>query len=135
MLNPLELSSVASTVALPVEYAFWLDDLPSDYDAVVIAPWRFETHEDATARARKVVGLDQTGQRCYVRHTHTVMVERFDIEEFPLEVPVLRERRVAWRLSDGRWLSLSERTERLDSCRPRLVRSGPELVNGALAGF
>jgi hypothetical protein len=129
------MSNLLELAALPEEYAFWIDDLPADYDAVVIAPWRFETHVDEVAHARKVVGLDEQGQRCYVRHTHTVTVERFDIEEYPLEVPVLRERRVAWRLSDGRWLSLSERAERLDSCRPRLVRSGPELLSGALAGF
>jgi hypothetical protein len=63
-----------------------------------------------------------------VCHTHTVTEDRFDIDEFPLEVAVLRERRMAWRLASGRWLRLTERMDRLDSCRPRLRREGPDLV-------
>ncbi|MCO5977280.1 hypothetical protein [Ideonella oryzae] len=103
----------------------WLDELPADYAVQVVPPIRYESHEDAPAHARMVVGLDAQGQRCYLRHTHTVTEDRFDIDEFPLEVAVLRERRIAWRLSNGQWLTLLDRADRLDSCRPRVVREGP----------
>lgn len=106
----------------------WLDELPEDFAAQVVAPLRFEEHRDAAAHARMVVGLDAEGRRCYLRHTHTVTEDRFDIDEFPQEVAVLRERRLAWRLRSGRWLTLSERMDRLESCRPRLSREGPQLV-------
>lgn len=106
----------------------WLDELPPNFNALVVVPLRLETHEDRAAHARKVVGWDASGQRCYVQHTHTVTEDRFDIDEFPLEVAVLRERRFAWRLASGRWLRLTERLDRLDSCRPRLLREGPDLV-------
>ena len=70
----------------------WLDELPAEYAVQVVPPIRYESHEDGLAHARMVVGLDAQGQRCYLRHTHTVTEDRFDIDEFPLEVAVLRER-------------------------------------------
>lgn len=106
----------------------WLDDLPPSFNRLVVPPLRFETHVDHDAHALKVVGLDARGSRCYIRHTHTMTEDRFDIDEFPLEVAVLRERHMAWRLASGRWLHLSERMDRLDSCRPRLFREGPALL-------
>ena len=106
----------------------WREELPDSFGLLVVTPQRFERHEDAPAHAQKIVGLDASGRPCYLRHTHTLTVERFDIDEFPLEVAVLRERRFAWRLASGRWLRLGERLDRLDSCRPRLLRQGPELV-------
>lgn len=121
---------MARFVNLPAEFTLWLGPLPSAYEDQVVAPQRFETHVDAAARARMVVGLDAQGQRCFVHHEHTVTEDRFDIDEQPLEVPVLRERRCAWRLSTGFWLRLGERQERLDSCRPRCLRDGPELLSG-----
>lgn len=112
----------------------WLDELPVDYAGQVIVPTRYEAHEDGLAHARMVVGLDAQGQRCYLRHTHTVTEDRFDIDEFPLEVAVLRERRIAWRLRDGQWLSVLDRMDRLDSCRPRVVREGPQQAPSPLPG-
>ena len=77
----------------------WLDDLPPSFNRLVVPPLRFETHVDHDAHALKVVGLDARGSRCYIRHTHTMTEDRFDIDEFPLEVAVLRERHMAWRLA------------------------------------
>ena len=111
-----------------VDPDLWLDELPATFSTLVVPPLHFETHVDAAAHARKVVGLDALGQRCYVQHTHTRTEDRFDIDEFPLEVAALRERRLAWRLASGRWLRLTERLDRLGSCRPRLQRDGPDLV-------
>lgn len=119
---------------LPPEFALWLEELPPDYEAQAIAPCRFEIHDDADAHARMVVGVDADGARCYMRHHHTVMAQRFDIDEWPLHVPLWQERRVAWRLLDGGWLHHSERTERLDGCQPR-HRSEAWQVHPALTGF
>lgn len=116
----------------PIDPLAWLDELPPDYAVQVVPPIRYESHEDGPAHARMVVGLDAQGLRCYLRHTHTVTEDRFDIDEFPLEVAVLRERRIAWRLADGQWLTLLDRADRLDSCRPRVVREGPHPVRSPL---
>ena len=110
----------------------WLEELPEAFVHRVVPPLRYETHVDAAAHARKLVGLDAHGHRCYLRHTHTRTEDRFDADEWPEEVAVLRERRFAWRLPDGRWLRLIERMDRLESCRPRLLRQGPEFCD--LAG-
>jgi hypothetical protein len=107
----------------------WLEELPASFSALVVAPLRYETHVDEAAHARKLVGLDADGRRCFLRHTHTVTEDRFDIDEFPLEVAVLRERRIAWRLRSGRWLHVLDRMDRLDSCRPRIAREGPQVLD------
>jgi hypothetical protein len=111
----------------------WLDELPAAYGAQVVPPLRYELHVDAAAHARKLVGIDANGQRCYLRHTHTVTEDRFDIDEFPLEVAVLRERRIAWRLHSGEWLHLTDQMDRLESCHPRLRRTGPAVAASAPA--
>ena len=109
----------------PADPDQWLDELPPAFGPLVVRPLRFEAHDDGAAHARKVVGLDAQGRRCYLRHTHTLTEDRFDIDEFPLEVAVRRERRIAWRLRSGRWLRLVDRMDRLDSCQPRMQRVGP----------
>jgi hypothetical protein len=98
----------------------WMDELPLEWMPQVVAPVRFERHEDSWAHARKFIGRDPQGQPCWIEHVHTEVEERFDIDEFPLQVALGRERRVAWRLQDGRWLLQVDRLDRLDSCRPRL---------------
>ncbi|MEY8878401.1 MAG: hypothetical protein AB9M60_17970 [Leptothrix sp. (in: b-proteobacteria)] len=105
----------------------WSLDLPQHFSAFIVAPQRFESHVDEAACARKVVGLDGAGRRCYIQHLHTEIEQRFDIDEFPLEVATGRERRIAWRLRSGRWLLQVERIDRLESCRPRRV-CGPAVV-------
>jgi hypothetical protein len=113
----------------------WLTELPRTYRAAVVKPVRYETHRDAMAHAQKVVGLDAEGRRCYVRHLHTVVDQRFDIDEWPLEVPSGGERRVAWRLHSGRWLMLADRIDRLDSCSPRVAHSPPRELGEAELGM
>lgn len=99
----------------------WREGLPSLFAEMVVPPRRFVSHADEDARARKLNGFDELGRRCYVRHDHTAVIERFDAEEFPLEVIVGHERRTAWRLRSGQWLMNVDRVERLDTCRPRVV--------------
>ncbi|NRT55400.1 hypothetical protein HNQ01_001110 [Leptothrix sp. C29] len=114
----------------------WREDLPAGFMARVVEPRRFVVHVDAQAHARKTVGLDADGRRCYVHHLHTEVDERFDIDEFPVEVPLRRERRVAWRLQgDDCWLLQVERLDRLESCRPQHERLAPVLLREAELGL
>jgi hypothetical protein len=113
----------------------WQTHLPAEFAALAIPPHRFESHDDEAALARKVVGLDVQGRRCFLLHTHTVTEDRFDIDEFPLEVPVLHACQIAWRLASGEWLSIGEQLDRLESCRPRHQRSGPQLTTGIPHGL
>lgn len=113
----------------------WDQGLPQGLRGKVVVPVRFETYIDAAAHARKVVGLDRQGRRCYLRHGYTLVEERFDIDEFPLDVPTLHERRIAWRLTTGLWLLQVVRIERLDSCRPTIRHNEPALLSEAELGF
>lgn len=113
----------------------WWEELPDPLSTQVIPPMRFVRHVDAMAHASKIVGFDAHAQRCYVRHLHTQVEERFDIDEFPLEVAIGRERRIAWRLLDGRWLLQVDRIDRLDRCHPRLEHTAPVLVQEADLGL
>ncbi len=103
----------------------WTEELPLAYACRIVPPVAFEEHIDALSFSRKVVGRDMQGQRCYVRHEHAEVEQRFDIDEFPLEVTVGRERHIAWRLHSGRWLMQVDRLHRLDSCRPRREHCPP----------
>lgn len=118
-------------IAHTVDPDQWLDELPLDYSGEVVPPLTYEQHEDEASYARMVIGRDAEGRRCYMRHTHTLTEDRFDIDEFPIEVAVQRERLIAWRLRSGQWLRVVDRMDRLDSCRPRLHRQGPEPVAAA----
>lgn len=113
----------------------WMDELPLRWSAEVVAPLRWEAHADADAHALKRVGRDASGRRCYVQHVHTEVQQRFDIDEFPLEVAVRGERRIAWRLASGLWLLRVDRVERLDSCHPRVDAVLPVLVAEAELGM
>lgn len=108
----------------------WRDDLPEGFSARVVEPRRFVVHVDALSRSRKTVGLDVQGRRCYVRHLRVEVDERFDIDEFPVEVPRRRELRVAWRLADDtRWLLQVTSTDRLESCQPRHAHRAPVVLD------
>lgn len=98
----------------------WDGPLPAGYEQEVVEPWTFRRYEDEEALAIKLIGLDSEGRRCWIRHDHTAVDERFDIDEFPVSVPVGYERRMAWRLRSGRWLLQVDRIDRLESCKPQV---------------
>jgi hypothetical protein len=98
----------------------WNGQLPVGFEEEVVMPWTFRRYEDEEALAIKLIGLDTEGRRCWIRHDHTAVDERFDIDELPVDVPVGYERRIAWRLRSGRWLLQVDRIERLESCTPRV---------------
>lgn len=118
-----------------IDPGVWLDELQPRYAVEVIAPVRLRLHRDAQAHASKLVGFDAEGRRCYVRQLHTATAERFDIDEFPVEVALFRQRYIAWLLRDGRWLLHSDRLERLESCRPRRVECPVRVVAEAELGL
>lgn len=94
--------------------------MPEGYERQVVQPWTFRQHEDEEALATKLIGLDENGRRCWIRHDYTRVAEGFDIDELPVDAPMAHERRTAWRLRSGHWLVQVDRIERLDTCRPRV---------------
>lgn len=119
----------------PKDPELWMDELPLERAAEVVVPQRYESHVDSEAHARMTVGFDPAGRRCYLQHQHTEIEQRFDVDEFPLEVPVGRQRRIAWRLRQGGWLLQVDTVERLESCRPRVLHASPVVVREDELGF
>jgi len=113
----------------------WQQGLPMDHQAQVVPPLHLETHVDDDACARKLNGFDAAGRRCFVRHDHTLVVQAFDIDEFPLAVALQHERRTAWRLQSGPWLLSVDRIDRLDSCRPRVANQMFSIATEAQLGL
>lgn len=105
---------------MPDAAASWRQGLPRDCFDLVVPPRRFRTHRDEEASAQKLNGFDADGQRCFVRHDHTLVIEGFDIDEMPITVAVRHERRTAWRLHSGQWLLTVDHVARLDSCKPQV---------------
>lgn len=85
-------------------------------------PVRIETHSDPGAHARKDLGFDEQGLRCYYRHEFVVFEERFDADEWPVRVAIYHEELEAWRLDDGRWLSRRSHCDNPDACSPKYVQ-------------
>lgn len=110
---------------------YCVDELPEEYRGKVVLPVRIERHSDASAHASKAHGFDQDGRRCYYQHAFTLVEERFDAEELPLEVDVYQERVLAWRLKDGKWLKLKTWADQLEHCRKRVFAEPPEITEEA----
>lgn len=102
-------------------------ELPQEYCGKVVLPVRIEGHLDASAHASKTHGFDQNGLRCYYQHAFTLTEERFDVDEFPLEISVYEEKVRAWRLIDGKWIKIKAWADQLDLCRKRVFVQPPEI--------
>lgn len=105
------------------------DLLPDMYRKQVIAPTRFEQHEDSAAHAKKIIGWDDSNRRCFYYHDFTLTEEGFDVDEFPLEIDVYYEQVIAWRLQDGKWAKLTTVSDRLNQCANRYITLPLELVD------
>ena len=104
-------------------------DLPASYRHQVVTPTRIEHHIDTSAYASKTLGFDHHGVRCYYRHAFTITEERFDSEEFPVEIGVYQETVLAWRLNDGKWLKVKESADQLEHCQKRVFLHPPEITD------
>lgn len=98
----------------------WNLQLPTEYLQHVIEPVAFEHHHEPSVSADKILGFDVCGERCFYFHAYTLTEEAFDVDEVPLCVDVYHERVFAWRLCDGRWLSIKSYADQFDSCKHRL---------------
>jgi len=114
---------------------YCINDLPEEYHGKIVPPVRTERHIDLSAHASKVLGYDGDDRRCFYQHAFTITEERFDADEFPVEVGVYQERVLGWRLRDGRWLKLKVWADRLDHCRKRVVVQPPEITEEAALGY
>ncbi|BBA37331.1 hypothetical protein sS8_5414 [Methylocaldum marinum] len=106
----------------------WNAELPEDYSGQAVVPVTIQRRVDDFAHASKEVGFDDLGARCFYRHEFTLTEDRFDADEFPIEVGVYWERVIAWRLTGGKWLKLKVWSDRLDHCPRRYIKQAPELV-------
>lgn len=110
---------------------YCIEDLPDEYHTRIVPAVRSECHVDVSAHAIKMLGYDGDGARCFYQHAYTLTEQRFDADEFPLEVGVYEERVLGWRLRGGGWLKLKVWADRLDHCRKRVVTLPPEIVDEA----
>jgi hypothetical protein len=113
---------------------YCIEDLPEEFHGKIVLPVRTERHVDHSAHASKVLGYDGDERRCFYQHVFTLTEERFDAEEFPVEVSVYHEHVLGWRLLDGRWLKLKVWADRLDHCRKRVVVQPPEIIEETALG-
>lgn len=106
----------------------WEQLLPLEYRTQVVTPVRFEHHCDPMANAKKIIGFDEMGERCFVCHAFTLTDEGFDADEFPLLIDVYYERVSAWRLQYGVWVRSKSYCDRLDHCPPKLTTLPLEFI-------
>ena len=113
---------------------FCRDELPDEFATYVVLPVRTVRHDDPSAHSSKVLGYDGDDRRCFYQHAFTLTEQRFDADEFPVEVSVYQERVLGWRLHDGNWLRLKVWADQLDHCRKRVFASPPEVIDEADLG-
>lgn len=106
----------------------WDMHLPEEYRDLVGNPVRFERHEEASAKALKVLGFDVSGKRCFYFHEYILTEECLDEEETVFEIPAYHERVFAWNLKAGGWLKLKAYTANHGDCGRRSVTLPIEMV-------
>lgn len=107
----------------------WNTLLPAEYRQRVLTPSHFERHEDASVKARKVVGIDRTNRRCFYFHEFTLTEECFDEEDAIFEIAVYHEMAVAWKTHDGSWLRLKAYAMHPQDCTSRVSILPIEIVD------
>ena len=99
----------------------WQSHLPKEYRGRVREPIFFESHMDPLANAVKFIGFDAHARRCFYYQSFVLTEEGFDVDEFPILINVYYERVIAWRLSQGDWITLKSFTSQLDRCNKHLT--------------
>ncbi len=107
----------------------WNTLLPAEYQQRVLAPSRFEWHEDASVKASKVIGLDKMSRRCFYFHEFTLAEECFDEEGAIFEIAVYHEMAVAWKTKDGSWIRLKAYAMHPQDCTSRVSILPIEIVD------
>lgn len=86
----------------------WRLDLPADWQAMVVAPIRFEVCREYEIAADRTTGFDESDLPCYCAYRYVLTEPRLDDDELFYDEPVYAEKRTAWRLRDDRWLVFRE---------------------------
>lgn len=82
----------------------WQALLPDCWHAHALAPHSFRVDREHEIPARRVLGLDQTGQPCYCAYDYRLLALRSDDDEELWGALSYEESLKAWRLRNGRWL-------------------------------
>ncbi len=82
----------------------WRQDLPGEWQDVVVVPLALETYRDYEMAAERIVGRDEDDEPCYCACRFIVTDTRSDDDEEFYQVAAYAESLSAWRLRDGRWL-------------------------------
>lgn len=90
---------------------FWDSCLPEDFLHRVRIPVQFEIHEEESLGARKILGYDRAGIRCFYFHEFLLTEERFDEEEDVFEAASYRETIFGWKTLEEGWLKLKASAE------------------------
>ncbi len=90
---------------------FWGTCLPEGFLHRVHIPVQFEIHEDESLGARKILGYDRAGIRCFYFHEFVLTEERFDEDECIFEALSYREVIFGWKTLEEQWLKLKASAE------------------------
>lgn len=90
---------------------YWDTCLPEEFLHRVHIPVQFEIHEDESLGARKILGYDHAGIRCFYFHEFLLTEERFDEDEWIFEALSYREMIFGWKTVESGWLKLKGRAE------------------------
>jgi hypothetical protein len=106
----------------------WRALIPNGYYYLAVKPVHFEQQEEASVRAKKIIGFDINHHQCFYMHTFTLSEERFDIDEFPMLLDVYQEHVLAWRLLDGQWIKIKSYSDQLDHYDTNFTYLPPEIL-------
>ena len=107
---------------------FWDTCLPEEFLHRVHVPVQFEIHEDESLAAKKILGFDLDGDRCFYFHIFQLTEERFDEEENIYEAICYREMIFGWKTREARWLKLKASADYAWGCNKRVSIHPMQLV-------
>lgn len=95
----------------------WSAGLPAEWREQVVVALDFVHFREYEMAATRCFGYDEDGQGCYYAHDYALEALRSDDDESFYQVVAHGESQRAWRLRDGRWLSLTQQHN--EECAPR----------------
>jgi hypothetical protein len=82
----------------------WRQNLPREWQEMVVAPLQLDSQRDYEMAAERVIGRDEDDEPCYCVYRYIVTETRSDDDEEFYQIAAYAESLSAWRLRDGRWL-------------------------------